>query len=322
MAYDLETPSGAMYACFKQFGGISNKELASIVFSNSFTYGGIPLVQRLDERSFVTRNVVHVEPGTYGAIAFNDFTQLADRLCSLLFARYPGEEGRRQVVDFFVGEGCDRMQMALQNWGQNGILYRNTVVHLQNLGIALISEMATVLVLQFVAAGCLGSSAEATDRALGYAQRFLSPTARTVVRTSYDTIAQPRPEGHDAMLGLCQVVNGVIRLPPYPLSTDPEGTEVGSLATSANAINDVDATVSKRHVRIFQDATGAWYVEGLGSTNGTSLIRGEDGTKVVVEPPRLQRSPGQEFPPVPIYPQDMLRLAGTTFFVVVEMAAR
>ena len=320
MAFDVETPSGVMYATFKQFGGISNKEVASMVFSPGFSYGGVPLISRLDERSFVTRNVVHVAPGTYGVSAFNDFAQLADRLCALMFARYPGEEGRITVVNYFSTLACDQMGQALQDWGQSSHLYHNTVAHLQGLGTARASELASLLVMYFTIVGCLGNVTQATDMILNHIQYGYAQRSGTMVRTSYDTLIQSRPEDQPMLLGLCKIINGVVTMPPYVLSAAPEGTEIGSLATSACAINDVDATVSKRHLRIFQDASGLWYAEGLGSTNGTSLLRGSDGTKVVVEPPRAQREPGMTYPPVPIYPQDTLRLAGTTFFAVIELS--
>ena len=308
-----------MYGCFKQFGGVANKDLARMLFSDTFSYGGVPLLSRLEERSFVTRNVVHVAPGTYSAYAFRDFPQTAEQLCAVLLARYPGVGGRQLVADYFAGEGCERMCAALQAYGQNSVLYRNTVRHVAEAASAHATDLAMLLVLQFIASGCLGDVSQATEITLQYAKRVVDGGAGTMVRTNYDTLVQTGDGSAPSLLGLCKFVNGVMQMPPYALSTGPQGTEIGSLTTAASAINDVDPTVSKRHLHIFRDDLGVWYAQGLGSTNGTTLLRGDDQSRVVIEPPRVQRVPGEVYPPIQILPNDMLRLAGTTFFMVVEL---
>ena len=86
------------------------------------------------------------------------------------------------------------------------------------------------------------------------------------------------------------------------------------------SINDVGAGVSRRHARVWCDASGKWYVQGLGSTNGTVVVKGR-GKRIVVEPPRAHRARDFVSQPVPIQVGDRLLLAGTTEFAVVALPA-
>ena len=57
--------------------------------------------------------------------------------------------------------------------------------------------------------------------------------------------------------------------------------------------NDVDIDVSRKHLRIFEDGS-AWHAQGLGSTNGTTLISGADKSITEIEP---QGSANKKYPP-------------------------
>ena len=118
---------------------------------------------------------------------------------------------------------------------------------------------------------------------------------------------------HAERLGLIRIVGNAAKPPLYPLNEGEGGTVIGSLATGTGAITDVDRDVSRRHARVFAK-DGYWYVQGLGSTNGTVLISGADMSQHVVEPPRHTRRPGVEYPPVPLWHSDTICLGATTRF--------
>ncbi len=320
MPNEVETPSSVMYGCMKQFASIKNNELARTLFSDSFNYGGAPMKDRLGERTLLSRTVVRAAPGDFPESAFSDFPGSAISICANILAKYPNPEGKGQVVDYFAGEACNAMCAALQGFGLNDTLYRNMCTHLEQMNLPNESDKATLLILLFISAGCLGDPACAAEITQQFSRRIASSGFRTSIARDDDlsrTVGSPET---DSRIGLCRIVGGKLRMPAYLLSTDPEGTEIGSLSTAKGAINDVDATVSKRHVRIFRDADGHWYAEGLGSTNGTTVIRGETKWEEVVEPPRSRRQSNAPAMAVPIFPSDTLCLANSTRFLVLEIA--
>lgn len=320
VAEQLTYPSSVMYAHMKQFGGISNKDLAAIVFADDFSYGGAPISQRVADRTFLTRNVVHVAPATFTERAFGPLPQVAERISSLLISKYPGREGKEALVRHFNGAACEDMCAALRACGLNDALYRNITGRVEQMELSSDADKVVLLVLQFVSTGCLGDVSRATEITLDHSRRIVSSGFRTTAAVEGDRSESLLEREEQYNLGLCRVSGGSLVMPAHALSTGADGTEIGSLATASGAINDVDETVSKRHARVFRDEQGRWFVEGLGSTNGTSIVRGDTKEREVVEPARADREPGREYPPVRIYPSDMLCLADTTQFMVVAVA--
>lgn len=81
---------------------------------------------------------------------------------------------------------------------------------------------------------------------------------------------------------------------------------MGSLATGAADLTDVQADVSSRHLRVWREGD-AWWAMDLGSTNG-SWLTPAGGERVRLEP-GVRREVG---------PADELALGATTAFVLVE----
>ena len=118
-------------------------------------------------------------------------------------------------------------------------------------------------------------------------------------------------------LGLLRVMNGLVTGAPQWLEPTVTGSEIGALALTEGAANEVGPDVSGAHARIWCDETGAWWVEGLDSRHGTVLVSGVSGEETVVEPPRGQRE-GWHPAPIPLAVGDQLRLAASTTFLVIE----
>ena len=180
-----------------------------------------------------------------------------------------------------------------------------------------ISDKAVLVILPFIVTGALGDPSRASAITQEYVRCIASDNLETtIVKTS----EMPRyvSEETPASLSLCRLIDGKLRMPIYPLSDNTAGTEIGSLASSEGAINDVGAGVSRKHVRIFRGHDGFWYAQGMGSTNGTTVIRADGGVEEPIELPRRKRAPGEEPPTVRIYANDTLRLASSTDFAVLE----
>jgi len=117
-----------------------------------------------------------------------------------------------------------------------------------------------------------------------------------------------------------RIVSGKLKGPNgfHRLNTDAQGTEIGSLASDSSAINDVDEDVSRRHARVYREGT-SWYIVGLKSTNGTTVISGADKIERVVEPPKGERPRDYVPEPVEIFPADTLCLGSSTRFMVIPI---
>ena len=174
----------------------------------------------------------------------------------------------------------------------------------------------------FLVAGCTGDARQAAEYALSCARALMcGDLFRTETNDGAATgYTQDAPA---SLLGLYRVEKGSLKGSPYRLDAGDEGTEIGSLSLAPNSINDVGRGVSRRHARIWRDDDENWYVQGLGSTNGSILVKkNPEGECVVIEPPRDDRPPDYIAQPVPIQSGDRLVLAGTTEFVVVVLPAQ
>jgi hypothetical protein len=310
------SPSETMFAFFKTHASLSNKDLASLLLSDDAVYGDAPLRARINDRTFLSREVVHVEPGKFPVRFFSDFWQSALNIYATMARKHAGSDFDEQALALFVGEAAGNMQDALASRGQNALPYGNAVHSIESLNLPLRDRVCTLIVL-FVVAGCTGSGAMAVQEAEKFAESLTRNAFST--STAYEGDAEPEsaPEVH---LGLCRVENGKLTPPIYTLSLEPEGTEIGSMATAMNSIANVGPEVSRHHLRVFRGDDGNWYAVGLKSTNGTTVVRGEDKREDVIEPPRDQCPRNYEPQPVQIFPSDILCLARNTKFVVLEVS--
>ena len=89
------------------------------------------------------------------------------------------------------------------------------------------------------------------------------------LRTSASREAAPASGGAPPRSAVLLVTDGALRGRSFPLGTSP--TILGRAPTSTLVLEDDFA--SSRHARVYQD-DGRWWVEDLGSTNGT-FVDGE-----------------------------------------------
>ena len=83
--------------------------------------------------------------------------------------------------------------------------------------------------------------------------------------------------------------------------------EIGALALGDGDIADVGAGVSAHHARLVREGA-AWFVRDLGSTNGTEIVSGATGERMVVHEGSTSR----------LSAGDRLVLGDDTVFIVIE----
>lgn len=273
-----------MFDDLRKFGGITNRDTAWMLLRSTPMAGGKAPRDRVDERTFLSREVVHAPVERPRPELFADITQTAQNITARLIANLGGSEmARAMVAEHYSGDAAEAMRESLSAYGLDDRIYRNACDRIAAPGTTA-ADCALPLVTLFVACGCL-----------------CDPQAAVKVT---ETLIADKMGGHFSTT---------------ELSVGEGGTVIGSLATGTGAITDVDRDVSRRHARVFAK-DGYWYVQGLGSTNGTVLISGADMSQHVVEPPRHTRRAGVEYPPVPLWHSDTICLGATTRFLVMKLA--
>lgn len=307
------TPSMVMYAELKQFGRISNRDAAKIMLSKKVSYGKVAPADRVEERTFLSREIVRAVPGSLPSSMFADFTQSAQALTARMAQKLDGPEPYQLMIAHFGDHAADQMAKALKDNGLDHFVYTNAVYNLLHTEHMSAVDRATSLVLLFVVTGCLGDPFTAAQTVQDFVRRMLSTTLHTReadVGENFDPDASTATYGD---LMLFRIVDGAIGA-PHTLMPTEQGTIIGSLPWGESCITDVDPTVSKQHLRIYKK-DGRWWALGLGSTNGTVVISGADKSEQVIELPKAQQT--QPAQPFEIFAGDILCLAGKTRFMVV-----
>lgn len=316
MAHE-NSPSAVMYADLKEFG-LSNRDVASALLDTDRMFCGMPLRDRIDSRTQLSRTIVHVAPGEMSPALFVDFGDSSQVLASRVMARLKREQRDKALDTFaqrYAGPSADAMVEALAEYGDDGSVYRNTLAHISHMKLANETDRALLYFMLFIAAGCTGDSRVAAQAV----EKFASERVGSAFRTTLAEVGEASEEDDESFeaLGLMRIVRGKLKGASsfYVLATDAAGTEIGTLASGKNVITDVDADVSRRHARIYQNESH-WYIEGLKSTNGTTVISGDDKVERVVEPPRSERPRGWKPSPFEIFPTDTICLGSSTRFMV------
>lgn len=318
----METPSSVMYADLKDFGRISNHEAALVLLSPDVPYGGTPMRLRASgDRSFLSRDVVHALPGQIPAEQFSNLDTASLYLGREIVRRLGANASAVASLErHYAGPAGRSMVDALAAFSIDGTLFDNARGRIAQCAYTSPQTKGDLLLMLFVATGCLGDPVSAVRLVYSFAESTLSQglcTAETEVGQGFDEeVEAPR---QDVRLGLLRLVDGAVRGSVLPLSTAPQGTTIGALVSGPNGINAVGMDVSRRHLRVWRAPDGIWYARGLGSTNGTTLISGDTHERICVEPPRSERTPGAEYPPVLLSNSDILCLGASTRFLVMRV---
>ena len=251
-----------------------------------------PVIELMKEPFYQGRSS-HATPSQVHPEFFGDFHQSAQTITSKIVSNLAKPCAYHEVIEHYGGVAAKEMGALLRHYSLDGNLYANAIRRINASPMSETSDKAVLLVMMFLTTGCLADPEIAARTTHSFMEKKLSFTFSTL----QPTLAQPKQTTKSAdspiKLGLIRIDNEVACSPIYPLSTSEEGTTIGLLATGSNSINDVDIDVSRKHLRIFEDGS-AWYAQGLGSTNGTTLISGADKSITEIEP---QGSANKKYPP-------------------------
>ena len=324
MAHE-NSPSAVMYAELKELG-LKKQESAALLLDTKRSFGGGLLGDRVESPSQLTRNIVQTAPGELGRALFQDFGRSAQTALGRMTAKMrrggmSASEANRVIAGRFSGKSAEAMQCALDEYGIDSSVYRNALAHIGGLELENETDRAALYVMLFLITGCLGNPAEAAQEVERFAANRVGSAFRTT-EASWDGAEtdECRDSGADDMLlGLMRIVDGKLKGGSlHRLSTSPDGTEIGALAAGADTITDVDADVSRHHARIYREG-GRWFIVGLKSTNGTSIISGSDKLERTVEPPKKDRPRDYVPEPVEIRPSDTICLGVSTRYLVMPI---
>lgn len=313
------TPCSALFDLMKRGGGISYKELASLLLSGRPLSDGKSPLSRVNDRTWVSRFIVHAPMGSLQDKYFCDFGISAVRV----IARLKSSDGRaftsEQVLDLICGEQGRAMEQALKANQQDTSLYRNVLMRLSEGNGYTLDERVEVAMVLLVTAGCTGSVHRAVERALDYSQSIhgsrLNTPPSEAIQEAHGIAQGFAGERVPHALQLLRIEDGFVSGVPHMIEPTQEGVVIGALALEDGAITDVGPAVSGRHARVCFDGK-RWLVEGLGSRNGTVVIDGVTRERTVVEPPHDEHEEDIVSEPVELHPGDELELGEDTTFVV------
>lgn len=321
MAHE-NSPSSVMFAELKKLG-LSNRDAAAILLDTGRVFGDSTLKDRIDSRTRLSRDIVHVPPGEVPRSLFKDFSQSAQLIygrCVAYLRKNGTSNAQAEIAECFSGHAADAMQAALREYHLDENVYRNALVRIAKLELRNETDRGVLYLLLFIVTGSTGNPAEGAR----FVEQFSSDNVGLSFRTTeadvnLDALSDESDE-EDYLLGLARIVGGRLKGANafYRLSPTEQGTEIGALSGSDGAITDVDEDVSRRHARIFKKGTH-WYIVGLKSTNGTTVISGADKLEHVVEPPKRDRQRGYEPEPFEIFPTDTICLGASTRFMVMPV---
>ncbi|MDM8246001.1 FHA domain-containing protein [Collinsella tanakaei] len=313
-----ETPSSFLFADLKRSFGISNRDTARMVLTDRPILSGVSPRDRAEERTFLSREIVHAEPGYLPESFFRPFDQAAQDITARCLARLKDADARTALQQHIAQDIAPAFCDALRAHGANAALYANALARIAVMDLANNQSRCVVYMLLYVASACLGDVSRAIEITEDFATKHLMGGFSTKAAELGDENATA-PEDDDMRLGLVRVIDGKLKIDVHPLSCGEGGTVVGTFATGPCAIVDVEPDVSRSHLRIWRDADGRWLCCGMNSTYGTTVISGEDGSGHVVEKPRAERADEEASRPYEIFPGDVLCLGATTRFMVLEI---
>lgn len=295
-----QTPLEVMFSLFKTSFTLSHRALAELLLSDLPLTNGQPTAQMAQDTSWLSRTIVHSQPGSLEDRYFADWSCASNQILHKL------QEKGYSNTDIYtmIAAATDAMAQALSACGRNGLLYRNAASRLVGCQSDK-NNRALISIALVVSTACWCEPA----RAIAYIRdRFeFAENARSFTPSSISFCpCDLKQTDTEHAIGLIRIDSELVIGGPYVIEPSAMGSIIGALALEDGAVTDVGLDVSARHLRIFAE-NNAWYAQDLGSTNGTYLVEASNGKK-------LDISSGV---PAQLHPGDTLRLGLSTTFAVV-----
>ena len=309
-------PREVLFEVMRSSFRITFRELCELILSDE-PIGGLSPRERGRDAARRNREFVHVAPGADDA-----YWQLAPQreyvknLYDAILDRMGAESGEDAIVDVFSGIGAAALRASLDACNLDGSIYTNIVNYI------LVGHQSSIitscmLIHLFVATAVSGNPAQAAQEVVHTVYSFNDATIRTETPPIQECETPPLPKQRLALMRISDMTLFPSRT--YPLSTEPEGTDVGSVLHTPGCITDVERGVSRRHLHIWRDDEGNWWCKGMHSLNGTKLFDRFRKDYTVIEPARSERPDDYEPRPFPLHLADTLILAEKTEFFVVSI---
>ena len=167
MATEL-TPCGALFETMKRYGGISHKDLARLVLSGRPLADGKSPLSRCDDRTWVSRFIVHAPVGSLQDRYFCDWGVAALRVSARLRSRDGKGLSAEEALSLVTNQGGALMEQALRECHQDLALYRNVLERLARGAGYSVEERSELAMVLFVAAGCSANVKRACAYVLDY----------------------------------------------------------------------------------------------------------------------------------------------------------
>lgn len=295
-----QTPLEVMFSLFKTSFTLSHRALAELLLSDLPLTNGQPTAQMAQDTSWLSRTIVHSQPGSLEDRYFADWSCASNQILHKL------QEKGYSNIDIYtmIAAATDAMAQALSACGRNGLLYRNAASRLVGCQSDK-DNRALISIALVVSTACWCEPA----RAIAYIRdRFeFAENARSFTPSSISFCpCDLKQTDTEHAIGLIRIDSELVIGGPYVIEPSAMGSIIGALALEDGAVTDVGLDVSARHLRIFAE-NNAWYAQDLGSTNGTYLVEASNGKK-------LDISSGV---PAQLHPGDTLCLGLSTTFAVV-----
>lgn len=178
-----ETPSEVLFDFLKCDLQINNREAARILISDK-PMGSKPAPRfRITEKTFLSRRVVHVVPGTdkIDPEMFTDFSQSVQNLAAAVkidSGSSPAAANARQQA--ITAHALERMATSLEHWGLDGSILRNIFDRIAVTPGLKQRDRRLLELLALTVCGCLADPNAAASEVKDFAITHLAQTFGTL----------------------------------------------------------------------------------------------------------------------------------------------
>ena len=255
--------------------------------------------------SYRTREILLKDPRDVDSRLFCDVFEAATKVAEYL--RSKGLDDA-QLIGLFSRDYADALVQSFIDWGFDHTLFQNRMRQLAHEPADVLTPR--VVIMLYLSAVFFNDPLTAISHFEKQAQMhgLLDAAGNSAGQVDAPTGSTAK----SAVMVLQRLMRDGTYGSAYVLSSTEE-TVIGRTDPACNVISDVSGNVSRNHLRVWCE-DGFWFVQGMGSTNGSVVVRA-DGSVETIEEPRETR-PRSAMPPiVEIRRGDTLRLAMDTFFV-------